>query len=116
MPARAPCAMRPRPRPSRRILVNGDVQAETRSFRLLISPNPDLVVVKGGTAIRRDRIGPGERVDPAAVGVGGVGPDRFGYHDAPPHALEQPRVYPHLPAPIAEHDLGAIGDANRDRI
>jgi hypothetical protein len=42
---------------------------------------PDFVVVKGRAAERRDRIGAGQAVDAAAVGVSRIGPERFGDYE-----------------------------------
>ena len=68
---------------------------------------------KAAPPIGRDRVGAGERVDAAAVRIGGVRPDRFRDQHAAPHAVEQLGVQTHLAARIAEHDRVAVGDAER---
>ena len=54
--------------------------------------DPDPVVVERGPAIRRDRVGAGQRVDAVAVGKGGVRPDALGDEDAAPEPVEMPRI------------------------
>src|ERR1700731_30397 len=49
---------------------------------------PHLVVMERRAAIRRDRVGAGQRVDAAAVGVGRIGPHRFRDQHAAAHAVE----------------------------
>ena len=61
-------------------------------------PDPDLVVVERRAAIGRDRVGAGQRVDAAAVGIGVVRPDRFRDQHAAAHAVEQ-RARAGAPAP-----------------
>src|SRR6202035_5818122 len=64
--------------------------AESSDAAVLTRPaQPHLVVMERRAAIWRDRVGASERVDAAAVGVGGIGPDRFRDQHAAAHAVEQ---------------------------
>src|SRR6516225_1573813 len=54
------------------------LQGRVRCLRFV---QPDFVVVKGRAAERRDRIGAGQAVDAAAVGVSRIGPERFGDYE-----------------------------------
>src|ERR1700736_7003133 len=71
--------------------------------------HPDPIVVEGGAAERRDRVGAGERIDAAAVLEARVGKYRFGDENPAPDAREHGGVQPHFTAPIAEPDLVAMG-------
>ena len=76
-------------------------------------PHPHLIIVERGAAERRHRVGAGECVDAAAVGVSRIRPDRFGDQHAAAHAVEQLGVQAHLTAAVAEHDRIAVGDGER---
>src|SRR6266403_1280119 len=83
------------------------------SGRLL---HPDLVVVKGRSPVRRDRLGAGEHVDAATAAMGLVRVDRFRDQHASAHAFEQSRGQNRLAAWIAQGHRVPIGDAQRCRI
>src|SRR5580693_9699508 len=77
---------------------------------------PYLVVMERRAAIRRDRVGAGQRVDAAAVGVSRIRPQRFRDQHAAAHAAEYFCVNLHLAAAIAERHLFAIDDTERGGI
>ena len=52
------------------------------------APQPHPVIVECGAAVGRDRVGAGERVDPAAILMGRVRPDRLGNQHSATHAVE----------------------------
>ena len=75
------------------------------------------VVVEGGAAARRDRVGAGERVDAAAVAIGGIRPDRLGDQHPAAQAVEMPRVQAHLARAYCRAPTSvAVGDAVHGRV
>ena len=84
-----------------------------RATRQAVFRRPHPIVVEGSAAERGDGVGAGQRVDAAAVGVGGIGPDRFRNQHAAAHAVENFGVDLHLAALVAERDVVAVGDAER---
>src|SRR5262245_7822448 len=73
--------------------------------------DPDLVVMKSGAAIWRNRIGAGQRIYAAAIRIGSVGPDRLCDQHTTADTIIKPRVHCDLAASIAEHDLVALIDS-----
>src|SRR4030081_3436292 len=59
--------------------INGRMGRDCKEDLIVRSglPDPDLVVVEGGAADRRDRSGAGERIDTAAADMGLVGVNGF---------------------------------------
>src|SRR5260370_7726113 len=72
--------------------------------------DPDLVAMKSGAAIWRDRIGAGQCIDAPAIRIGVVGPDRLCDQHTTAHAVVKPRMEADLAASIAEHHLVAPDD------
>src|SRR6516164_11456600 len=78
--------------------------------------DPYSVVMECCAAIGRDRIGPGECVDTAAIRIGVVRPDRLGDQHAAAHPCEDASVNLDFAASVAEHDRLAIGDSGGCRV
>src|SRR4051794_24172993 len=78
--------------------------------------HPDLVVVEGRAADRRDRLGAGQHVDTAATDMGLVRLDRFRDQHASAQAVEQFCGERRFAPDVAERDGIAVRNPERSRI
>src|SRR5882757_3717812 len=80
------------------------------NFVIHIPAKPNLVVVYGGAAIGRDRIGASQHVNALAVDMRLVRPKTFGDQHARLHLGRHTRMQPDIAACIAEPDKVAVAD------